>query len=258
MDRCENKFKKQMKKLKSNFTTIKLAVLLCVALFSLSANAQEEEKKSKNNIRLSGGMSVSVISIDYNSDNFASNGSNYSINYGREIYRSKKGYLTIDVKYLNASNEYSKLESDISEINSSFPTSLGTWSGSSDKFKMTSYTAGLNWYEYISKNQKWACYIGFYLGSGTLTSPAQSFVSSNDAFIKLKELKSNSFIYSSNVGLAYDITKSISIGASVDYSKSSLSYDNQEITFSGGSDYATPYKLKYSALNLNAELIFKF
>lgn len=249
------KTKQNMKKL--NFTKINLLAVICLALFSFTANAQEEVR-SKNNIHFGGGISIPILTASGSSENFASNGSNFYINYEREMYRAKNGYLTMGVKYINIANPYSQLESDVSEINSTFPESLGVWSGSSDKFKLTSYLVGVNWYEYISKNKKWACYVNVYLGSATLTSPTQTFTSSNGSFLKIKELKSSDFAYSSNVGIIYDLSKSVSIGFNIDYFKSSFSYNNQELSYTGGSDYVPSYKINYTNLNLNSELIFKF
>ena len=235
-----------------------ILLIICAFIMSLCINAQEQPK-NKNEITLGGGISIPVLKSDISSDNYASSGSNFYVNYGRNVYSKNKGYFTVDFKYISISNPYATLDSDVEEINSSSPASLGVWSGTSDKFKMTSYLVGLGWNKYILKDEKLIFSIKAYLGSGSLTSPNQNFYSTAGYVIEVKEIKGSGFAYSSYGGLSYKLTENIAIGLGIEYLKSSFYFENQELTYSGGgSKIADPYTIKYANLNLNSEFIFKF
>lgn len=245
-----------MKKFKTTMKTTIFLILLFLTT-SLFVNAQEKNRP-KNNFALGVGLSMPIITQNSDSENFGSNGSDLYLNFGREVYAGKKGYLTIDAKYLTISNPYSMLDSDVKSINSSSTTSLGVWSGSCDKFKLSSYLIGAGWNNYISKNEKLVCFFKIYLGSSSLISPAETFNSTKGYFVKTEEAKSNSFTYSTTAGISYGISKNISLGFNLEYTKSSFLFDNQKINFSGGSQIVTPYTINYSNLTANTELSFRF
>jgi hypothetical protein len=95
-----------------------------------------------------------------------------------------------------------------------------------------------------------------------LVSPVQTYTSENGYVLSTNEVKSSSFAYSSEAGLCYDISKSISLGVGLAYFKSSFDVENQKLTLlylgANNSQDIPSYELDYSNLNLNAELVFKF
>jgi hypothetical protein len=97
-----------------------------------------------------------------------------------------------------------------------------------------------------------------YLGSGSLTSPSETFNASTGFFIKLNEINTNGFVYSSNTGISYEINNNISLLVNIEYLKSYFVINNQKITFSGGSQDITPYFLKYDNIGINGGISFKF
>jgi|688.fasta_scaffold316789_1 hypothetical protein len=230
-------------------------------LFSISclySSAQE----NKNRFILSTGVSVPFIK-DSDNDYVGGNGSNFSLTYAREIIKVNRGFYTLDAKFLSITNTC--LTDDATkDLNSDLElTSVtGSFTGSSDKFKLSSYLLGVSFNKFLSKNNKLIGYSKIYLGSATLINPSQTFNSKNGFVFKSSEVKSSGFIYSTEAGLYYDISKSVSIGTGVVYTKSSFKIDNQKATlnFSGNSasENIPSYTLDYANFNLNVELIFKF
>ena len=242
---------KQNPKMKSIFLTV------CLLMISVFVNAQDV--KPKNNISLGAGISIPFLTSDSNSELIASSGSNLSLSYGRKIYTGKKGYYALEARFSNFSNAYSKLDSDLKEVIAISPSSLGTWSGTCDNFKLSSYLLGVSWNEYISTDEKWTCFAKLYLGSGSLTSPTESFKATSGVFMTQNELKSSSFVYSTCVGISYEITKNISFGVNAEFLKSNFTFNNQQITYNlGGSMILPQYTINYSNLGLNTGLTFKF
>lgn len=233
-------------------------------LFSISCMYTMVAQEMRNEINLSTGISLPLVTYDYASGNVASNGSNFYFNYGRVVKRFDKKYFTINAKYLSVSNSYSLMGSDIEELNSNSQliSLSGEWSGSADKFKMSSYLVGFGFHSYLSKNKKFISYLKTYIGNATLTSPNLDYISENGYKIKVSELKNSNIIYNFNGGISYEIYKNLSLGFNIDYSKSSFNYDAQKVIYSGingaSTDTINPYSLDYSTLNLNTELIFKF
>jgi opacity protein-like surface antigen len=246
-----------MKKLKQNPTIKNKILTACLLMMSLFINAQDV--KPKNNISLGAGISVPLLtSSDFDSEAIASNGSNFSISYGREIYGGKKGYFTLDARYSVFSNPYNQLDADTKVINKVIPN-FGTWSGTSDSYKLSSYLLGASWYQYISNDDKWTCFFKFYVGSGSLVAPAESFTTTSGLYINKNEEASSAFVYSTCGGISYDITKNISLGVNVEFLKSNFAFGNQKLTASGGSSQAiSPYTIDYSNLGINTGLAFKF
>ena len=247
-----------MKEFKKNTTKLSIIVLMLFLTTSFCASAQNENR-TKNSISIGGGLSLPNFTSDSGSDNYGSSGFDYYVNYDRTIYSAKKGYLSLDAKYLIITNPYAILDSDVKSINSGSPSSLGVWSGACDNFKLSAYLFGASWNEYISKNEKLICFLRMYAGSSSLTSPAETFNSTNGYFIKANEAKKNGFTYSSSIGIAYNLSRNISLGFNIEYIKSSFLFDNQIIFYSGGgSQSQTPYTIDYSNLTANTELSFRF
>lgn len=247
-----------MKEFKKNTTKLSIIVLMLFLTTSFCASAQNENR-TKNSISIGGGLSLPNFTSDSGSDNYGSSGFDYYVNYDRTIYSAKKGYLSLDAKYLTISNPYALLDSDVKSINSGSNTSIGVWSGTCDNFKLTSYLLGASWSQYLSKNEKFIGFIKFYAGSSSLVSPEETFNSNKGYFIKANESTANSFTYSTCGGFSYGLSKNIYLGINVDYIKSSFLFDNQTITYSGGgSQIKTPYTINYSNLTLNTELSFRF
>lgn len=230
-------------------------------LFSIAcllSTAQE----NKNRFILSTGVSFPFIK-DSDNNYVGGNGSNFSLTYARQIKSVNRGFYTLDAKFSSITNAY--LTDDATkDLNSDLEltTLTGSWTGSSDKFKLSSYLLGVSFNKFLSKNNKLIGYSKIYLGSATLINPSQTFNSKNGFVLKSSEVKSSGFIYSTEAGLYYDISKSVSIGTGVVYTKSSFKIDNQKATanFSGNSasENIPSYTLDYANFNLNAELIFKF
>jgi hypothetical protein len=249
--------------MKKNQKQLAVKNFIFTFLFSISCLfgiAQE----NKNEVNLSTGISIPLITISNTSENVASQGSNFSFNYGRVISRSEKRYLTLNTKYFSVSNSYSLLDSNVKDLNSNPQlTSLsGVWNGNADKFKLSSYLVGFGFHSYLSKNKKLTSYAKIYIGNATLISPSLNYTSKNGYSINVEEVKNSNFIYTSNAGFSYDVLKNISLGLNVEYAKSSFNFDNQELVYFGangaGRDSIDPYAFDYSTLNVNAELIFKF
>ena len=241
-------------------STKKLAAIKNVIftfLFSIAclySSAQE----NKNRFILSTGVSVPFIK-DSDNNYVGGNGSNFSLTYAREIKKVNKGFYTLDAKFSSITNTY--LTDDATkDLNSDFQfTSLtGSWIGTSDKFKLSSYLIGVSFNRFLSKNNKLIGYTKLYLGSATLINPSQTFNSKNGYFLKSSEVKSSGFIYSTEAGFYYDVSKNVSIGTGVGYIKYSFKIDNQKLTGNESSVNIPSYTLDYANFNLNAELIFKF
>jgi hypothetical protein len=245
-----------MNNLKLNLTIKRFFLNLCFLLISLFINAQDNNK-TKNNFSVGAGISIPNLYTVTNPKALASNGSNFSISYGREVYRTKKSYFTLDFKYASFSNPYSNLNSDIDGLNAN-ASSAGIWDGTSDNFKLSTYLLGTSWFEYISKDEKWSCFFKIYLGSGSLTFPEVALKSTSGFFMTQNELKSNSFLYSTCGGISYDITKNISLGVNFEVLKSLFTFNNQEITYSGGSEILPTYTINYTNIGVNSGLTFKF
>lgn len=247
--------------MKKNQKQLSLKNVIFLFLFSfacLFSTAQE----NKNRFTLSTGVSFPFIK-DSDNSYVAGVGSNFSVSYARKVKSVEKGFYTLDVKYLSITNTY--LIDDATKIFNTTPeitSVMGSFVGSSDKYKFSSYLIGFGFNRFLSKNNKLIAHTKIYLGSGTLINPSQTFTSKNGFVFKSSEVKSNAFVYSTEVGLSYDISKSISIGADVGYIKSSFKVDNQKLLlyFSGQSQevYDDSYTLDYANFNLNAQVIFKF
>lgn len=216
-------------------------------------------QENKNELSLGAGLSMPLITINSLSDNFASNGASFHVEYGRRFYLKSKSFFTVNIKYLALNNPYALTTQDVSALNLETTPELGTWTGSSDKFKLSSYMIGFGWGDYLSKSQKWIYSFKFYLGNASLTSPSQYFESSNGYFIESEKIKDNAFAYSVNTGIDYALTKNIALGFNVDYFKSSFYFENQKINFSGGGNtVADPYTADYKNLTVSGEVKVRF
>ncbi len=245
-------------------STKKLAAIKNVIftfLFSIAclySSAQE----NKNRFILSTGVSVPFIK-DSDNNYLGGNGSNFSLTYARQIKSVNRGFYTLDAKFSSITNTY-LTDDSTKDLNSDLElTSVtGSFTSSSDKFKLSSYLLGVSFNRFLSKNNKFIYYTKLYLGSATLINPSQTFNSKNGFVFKSSEVKSSGFIYSTELGFNYDVSKNVSIGTGVGYTKSSFKIDNQKVIgyFSGNSvsENIPSYTLDYANFNLNAELVFKF
>lgn len=247
-----------MKKNKKKSGIKNLIFTFLFSIACLSSIAQE----NKNRFILSTGVSFPFIK---DSDNYyvGGNGSNFSLTYARQIKSIDRGFYTLDAKFSSIKNTY--LTDDATkDLNSDLElTSItGSFTASSDKFKLSSYLLGFSFNKFLSKNNKLIGYTKIYVGSATLVNPSQKFNSNSGFLFKTNEVKTSGFIYSTEAGFYYDVAKSISIGTGVGYTKSSFKIDNQKLTayFSGNSSSQNipSYTLDYANFNLNVELIFKF
>jgi opacity protein-like surface antigen len=246
-----------MKNSKMELVKKTIFLMICAFIMSLSMNAQEQPRP-KNNFSVGGGFSAPLVTSDNVSGNYSSNGSNFSVNYSREIFSKNKSYWTVGLKYINTSSPYAMLNYDLTSMNLSSPSSLGEWDGTVDDFKMSAYLVGLNYNNYISKNKKLSSFLNINIGSASLTSPSQKFSSSKGYFIEVKEVKNNNITYSTSAGFSYNLVKNLALSVEVEYLKSSFYFENQELVFSGGgSEKVDPYTISYSALNFNAGVVLK-
>jgi hypothetical protein len=249
-----------MKKKQKQLATKNVIFAFLLSMTCLFSLAQVK----KNEISISTGVSVPVFSYDNASGNAGSQGSNFSLNYGRVISQSEKRFFTLNAKYLSVSNPYSLTDSDVQELNlnSQLTSVSGTWVGSADKFKLSSYLIGLGYHSFLGKNKKLISNIKINIGSATFTSPALNYQSVKGFKINISEVGSSSFIYTSNAGLSYEIFKNTFLGLNLEYAKSSFDFDNQELSYYGangaGANQVNPYKINFATLNANAELIFRF
>jgi opacity protein-like surface antigen len=242
--------------MKTHFKNFKTTLFLSVFMLISSNLLAQDSKRGKNTLEIGAGISMPNFSSTPDGQAYAGSGSNISFSYEREIISKKNEWLTLGARYLTTSNPYSHLNEDIALFQNTNPTL--SFTGTSDNYKLSSFLLGCGFYNYIGKKENFTLFIKAYLGTGGLTSPAQSIKASNEAYVNISEITKNSFVYTGSAGINYNFTKKIALGVNFEYIKGSFLFVNQNVSLVNGTTSQDPYTINYSNLCLSTALSFKF
>ena len=236
----------------------KKMLLVLLLVFPMFVNSQDI-KPLKNNISVSYGISVPSFTSNPEEDVYASNGSNISFSYAREISTKQSHFIALELKYSKINNPYDNLDSDSKDISNSLPSSLGSWSSSANKYELSSYLLGISYNKYLDKRKKLNLSLKIYGGSGGFVSSKENFQSTSGFFVTLEEAKTNSFVYTTSAGLSIKLTKNIFLGIDAEYFKGSFLIENQVVNIDNqNSSFRDSYIVDYNNITLNTSLNFKF
>ncbi len=243
--------------MKTYFKNLNTTLLLSLLLLISSNLYAQDSKRGKNILELGFGLALPNFTSTPDGQAYADSGSNISFSYEREIVSRKKEWLTIGVRYLTLSNPYNT-SADVLHYSVNYPQY--TFSETSGNYKLSSFLIGCGFYDYLGKKQKFTVFAKAYLGTGSLTTPAQDVKANNVTFENINEATKNSFVYTGSVGINYNFSKMVSLGVNMEYVKGSFLYTDQKYTYVNvNNTYTLPsYTISYSNICLNTALSFRF
>jgi hypothetical protein len=240
--------KTNYKKVKKIFIPL-LLVVLTTPMFS--------QKNDSNDVRnqISFGYGLNIPSGDYVTKDYAQGGSNFSISYTRNIWKT----LVISAKYVNLSNS-EEITKDLIDLTVSSPSSYGSWTGTSSKFNASALLVGVGQNFETGKKKKLISGYKFLIGSNSLSTPDYNFESSTGIAINQPSSSSNAFIYDLSFSIGYKISKSLILFIESDIYKSNIKGSaTATVTYlSNTSSQKEDYNISYNNTSLTCGLGYIF
>lgn len=221
-------------------------ILFLLALLTTPMFSQKNDSNDlKNQISLSYGLNIP--SGDYVNKENAQFGSNFSISYTRNIWKT----LVISAKYVNLSNS-EEINKDLIELTITSPSSYGSWTGTSSKFNASAFLVGIGQNFETGKNKKLISGYKLLIGSNSFSTPDYNFKSSTGIGINRLSETSNALIYDLCFSLGYKISQRLVLFIESDIYKSNIegSATATATYLSNTSSLKQDYNISYNTTSL--------
>lgn len=240
---------------KTNYKKVKkIFMLLLLAILTTPMFSQKNDSNDLRN-QISFGYGLNIPSGDYVTKNYAQGGSNFSISYIRNIWKT----LVISAKYVNLSNS-EETNKDLIDLTVSSPSSYGSWTGTSSKFNASAFLVGVGQNFETGKKKKLISGYKFLIGSNSVSTPDYNFESSTGIAINQPSTSSNGLIYDLSFSIGYKISKSLILFIESDIYKSNIKGSaTATVTYlSNTSSQKEDYNISYNNTSLTCGLGYIF
>lgn len=193
--------------------------ILLLTLFGFFSAPMFSQKNDSNDLKnqISFGYGLNMPSGDYVDTYYAQVGSNFSISYTRNIWKT----LVVSAKYVSLNNA-EDINRDLIDLTVKNPSSYGTWTGTSTNFKSSALLIGLGQKFETGKNKKSIFGYKVLVGSNSFSTPDFNFKSSQGLVLKQPSANSNAFIYDLSFSGGYKVSKSLVLFIESDIYKSNV------------------------------------
>lgn len=242
-----------MKKNNPNKVNINYLLFFLAIITSPMYSQKNESNDLKNQISL--GYGLNIPSGDYVDTYYAQVGSNFSISYTRNIWKT----LVVSAKYVSLNNA-EDINRDLIDLTVKNPSSYGTWTGTSTKFKSSALLIGLGQKFETGKNKKSIFGYKVLVGSNSFSTPDYNFKSSQGLVLKQPSANSNAFIYDLSFSGGYKVSKSLVLFIESDIYKSNVKVSAPAtLTYQSNSGtQQNDYNISYSNTSLTFGLGYIF
>lgn len=184
---------------------LKKTALIIVVMLIFGITEMYSQKTDSNNLKnqISLGYGLNVPSGNYVDTYYAQTGSNFSISYTRNIWKS----FVLSAKYVNLTNS-EDVNRDLIDLSLS-SSNGGTWTGTSTNYKTSAFLIGLGQKFETGKKKKSIFAYKLFLGNGSFSMPDFNFKSSLGINVKQPSTSSNALIYDFSFSGGYKISKNI-------------------------------------------------